>query len=102
MNKQVIPLLFVLLLLSFPVINAGELDDTRIERMHSLEDKMCMELYGTDLKTLKEESDKAISWQARISFEQRINNVEMAVQNYMLFQQEDGLATGQWMIRVQK
>lgn len=88
MNEKII-LILIILLASITPIHAVELDADNLQELHELEDKMSMEMYGMSFDELKAETNgtfTTIQW--KIWYEQRINNVELAVQNYLMIHGE--------------
>lgn len=85
MNEKIILTLIVIILASITPIHAVELDDDSLQELHELEDKMSMEMYGMSFDELKAKSTGAfVGVQVSIMYDQRINNVEQAVQNYLM------------------
>ena len=84
MNEKII-LILIIILASITPIHAVDLDADSLQELHELEDKMSREMYGMSFDELKAESNATFtSIQGSIWYEQRINNVELAVQNYLM------------------
>lgn len=89
MNEKIILTLIVIILASITPIQAVEWDADSLQELHELEDKMSMEMYGTSFDELKATSNSTLSTvQFGIWYEQRVNNVEQAVQNYLMIRGE--------------
>ncbi len=83
MNEKII-LILIIILASITPLHAVEWDADSLQELHELEDKMSREMYGMSFDELKAESTSAFSGvQLSIMYDQRINNVELAVQNYL-------------------
>lgn len=88
MNEKII-LILIILLASITPIHAVELDADSLQELHELEDKMSMGMYGMSFDELKAKSTSAFTGvQVSIMYEQRVNNVEHAVQNYLMIHGE--------------
>ena len=84
MNEKII-LILIILLASITPIHAVDLEADSLQELHELEDKMSMEMYGMSFDELKATSNSTFSSvQMGIWYEQRVNNVEQAVQNYLM------------------
>lgn len=83
MNEKII-LILIIILASITPIHAVEWDADSLQELHELEDKMSREMYGISFDELKAELNGTFTGiQLSILYEQRINNVELAVQNYL-------------------
>lgn len=86
MNEKII-LILLIILASITPIHAVQWDADSLQELHELEDKMSREMYGMPFDELKAESNGTFTTiQGSIMYEQRINNVELAVQNYLRLQ----------------
>ena len=88
MNEKII-LILIIILASITPIHAVQWDAESLQELHELEDKMSREMYGMSFDELKAESNGTFTTiQGSIWYEQRINNVEQAVQNYLMIHGE--------------
>lgn len=88
MNEKII-LILIIILTSITPIHAVEWDADSLQELHELEDKMSREMYGMSFDELKAKSNGTFTGiQLGIWYEQRINNVEQAVQNYLMIHGE--------------
>ena len=86
MNEKII-LILIIILASITPIHAVQWDADSLQELHELEDKMSREMYGMSFDELKATSNSPLTTsQLGIWYEQRINNVELAVQNYLMLQ----------------
>jgi len=84
MNEKII-LILIILLASITPIHAVQWDADSLQELHELEDKMSREMYGMSFDELKAETNSTFtSLQWSMFIEQRINNVELAAQNYLM------------------
>ena len=84
MNEKII-LILLIILASITPIHAVQWDADSLQELHELEDKMSKEMYGMSFEELKATSNSPLTTsQLGIWYEQRINNVEQAVQNYLM------------------
>ena len=72
----------LIILLTMNTATSSELPE--MEDLHELEDKMSMELYGMSFGELKAQHDNTILPAWHSYYEEKIANVERAVQNYIL------------------
>jgi len=88
MNEKII-LTLIILLTSITPIHAVQWDADSLQELHELEDQMSREMYGMSFDELKAETNSTfMSLQWNMFNEQRINNVEQAVQNYLMIHGE--------------
>lgn len=88
MNEKII-LILIIILASITPIHAVQWDEDSLQELHELEDKMSKEMYGISFDELKAESNSTFTTiQKSIWYEQRVNNVEQAVQNYLMIHRE--------------
>ena len=86
MNEKII-LILLIILASITPIHAVQWDADSLQELHELEDKMSREMYGMSFDELQAESNSSFtSIQDNNLYAQRINNIELAVQNYLMLQ----------------
>lgn len=84
MNEKII-LILIIILASVTPMYAVEWDADSLQELHELEDKMSREMYGMSFDELQAESNSSFtSIQYNNFYAERINNVELAVQNYLM------------------
>lgn len=84
MNEKII-LILILILASITPIHAVQWDADSLQELHELEDKMSREMYGMSFDELQAQSNATFTTMEYNSlYAERINNVELAVQNYLM------------------
>ena len=88
MNAKIIFIL-IIIVASITPIHSVEWNADSLQELHELEDKMSREMYGMSFDELQSESNSSFtSIQYNNFYAQRINNVELAVQNYLMIHSE--------------